>query len=248
MAATIREVTRTLGRLQKLELEARRLASILGGVQGRTDDLLTRLRESEEPIGAAQRLQQELQKKYRTQEAELKANQERIAKSHEKLRSVKTNKEYQSGLKEVDDLSLIGSQLEDEMIACLDEIQAAQSFLKENQAQGERRAAEIRMEMDQVREEAQAAQARLESVKAEAEGVATRIPSDLLALYRRIRDRKSDGVALVEVRAAVCGGCHVNIPPQMYNELQRQDRLKNCPNCDRIIYWDDDEERSEEPG
>jgi hypothetical protein len=248
MAATIREVIRTLGRLQKLELEARRLTAILGGVQGRTDALLARLRESEEPIGAAQRLQQELQKKYRAQEAELKSHQERIAKSHEKLRAVKTNKEYQSGLKEIDDLSLIGSQLEDEMIACLDEIQAAQSFLRENQTQGERRAAEIRMEMDQVREEAQAAQVRLESVKASAGEVTGRIPPDVLALYRRIRDRKSDGVALVEVRAAVCGGCHVNIPPQMYNELQRQDRLKNCPNCDRIIYWDNDEERSEESG
>jgi len=31
----------------------------------------------------------------------------------------------------------------------------------------------------------------------------------------------------------------------MYNELQRVDRLKNCPNCERIIYWDDDQSRSE---
>ncbi len=248
MAATISDQTRTLSRLQQLELEARRLAAMLGRVQERTDALHARLRQSEEPIGDAQRRQQELQKKFRAQEADLKANQERIAKSHEKLRSVKTNKEYQSGLKEIDDLTLIGSKLEDEMIACLDEIEAAQSFLKENQAQGERHAAEIRIEMDQVREEAQAAHARLATVRAQAEEVAAQVPPNLLALYRRIRDRKSDGVALVEVRAAVCGGCHVNIPPQMYNELQRRNHLKNCPNCDRIIYWDDDEERSEEPG
>ncbi len=248
MAATISEVTRILGRLQKLELEARRLLAMLGRVQERTDALHTRLRQSEEPIGSAQRLRQELQKKFRSQEAELKANQERIAKSHEKLRSVKTNKEYQSGLKEVDDLTLIGSKLEDEMIACLDEIQAAQVFLKENQVQAERHAAQLRIEMEQVREEAQAAQTRLDSVQAQAGEIAGQIPAGILALYRRIRDRKSDGVALVEVRAAVCGGCHVNIPPQMYNELHRRDRLKNCPNCDRLIFWDDDEERSEEPG
>jgi uncharacterized protein len=248
MTATIREQTRTLSRLQKLELEARRLAGLLSRVQERTDALHTRLKESEAPIGSAHRLQEELQKKYRSQEAEFKVNQERIARSHEKLRAVKNNKEYQSGLKEIDDLALAGSKLEDEMIACLDEIEAARSYLKEHQAAAERLAAEIRLEMDQVEEEAQAATVRLASLRVRSEELARHVAPEILALYRRIRDRKSDGVALAEVRAEVCGGCYVNIPPQMYNELQRRDRLKHCPNCDRIIYWDDDDERSEEPG
>jgi len=30
----------------------------------------------------------------------------------------------------------------------------------------------------------------------------------------------------------------MNIPPQMYNELQRYDSLKLCPFCNRILYWD----------
>jgi len=30
----------------------------------------------------------------------------------------------------------------------------------------------------------------------------------------------------------------------MYNDLQRNDRLTHCPNCDRIIYWEE-EDRSE---
>ncbi|MEE9535799.1 MAG: C4-type zinc ribbon domain-containing protein, partial [Desulfobacterales bacterium] len=35
---------------------------------------------------------------------------------------------------------------------------------------------------------------------------------------------------------AVCQGCNVNIPPQLYNELQRFDTLMFCPHCQRIIY------------
>ena len=30
----------------------------------------------------------------------------------------------------------------------------------------------------------------------------------------------------------------MNIPPQMYNELQRTLELMTCPFCSRIIYWD----------
>jgi uncharacterized protein len=29
----------------------------------------------------------------------------------------------------------------------------------------------------------------------------------------------------------------MNIPPQMYNELQRSDILMFCPHCQRIVYW-----------
>jgi predicted nucleic acid-binding Zn-ribbon protein len=36
---------------------------------------------------------------------------------------------------------------------------------------------------------------------------------------------------------SICNGCNVNIPPQMYNELQRCKSVKLCPNCQRIIYW-----------
>jgi predicted nucleic acid-binding Zn-ribbon protein len=37
----------------------------------------------------------------------------------------------------------------------------------------------------------------------------------------------------------------MNIPPQVYNELQRCDSLKYCPSCFRIIHWQDQDERSE---
>ena len=55
----------------------------------------------------------------------------------------------------------------------------------------------------------------------------------------------STRLAMAEARQGACLVCHIHIPPQMYNELQRVDRLKNCPNCERIIYWDEEQSRSE---
>ena len=52
-------------------------------------------------------------------------------------------------------------------------------------------------------------------------------------------------MAIVDVKMQVCQGCNMNIPPQMYNELQRGISLKYCPSCERIIYWQDENERSE---
>jgi predicted nucleic acid-binding Zn-ribbon protein len=48
---------------------------------------------------------------------------------------------------------------------------------------------------------------------------------------------RKGGIAISQVVNATCSGCNMNIPPQMYNELQKRDSLKFCPNCERIIYW-----------
>ena len=45
----------------------------------------------------------------------------KIAKSKEKLTSVKTNKEYQALLKEIDDLKNANSKIEDQMFEILEQ-------------------------------------------------------------------------------------------------------------------------------
>jgi predicted nucleic acid-binding Zn-ribbon protein len=37
------------------------------------------------------------------------------------------------------------------------------------------------------------------------------------------------------------------IPPQKFNELIRGDKLMNCPNCARIMYWAEDERYQDNP-
>ena len=49
--------------------------------------------------------------------------------------------------------------------------------------------------------------------------------------------KKVRGLAVVPVQQAICMGCHMNIPAQLFNELQRFDELRFCPHCHRIIYW-----------
>jgi hypothetical protein len=64
------------------------------------------------------------------------------------------------------------------------------------------------------------------------------ISADLLTKYEKIRNRNK-GIGVISVWKAVCNGCHMNIPPQLYNELQRSNELLSCPNCNRIMYFHD---------
>ena len=60
--------------------------------------------------------------------------------------------------------------------------------------------------------------------------------SDVLKKYSAIRMRR--GLALVPVKNGTCQGCNMNIPPQLFNTLQRGNSIEVCGNCNRIIYWD----------
>jgi predicted nucleic acid-binding Zn-ribbon protein len=50
--------------------------------------------------------------------------------------------------------------------------------------------------------------------------------------------KKRNGIAIVLVKNEGCQGCYVNIPPQMYNEVQKYKEIILCPNCNRILYWE----------
>ena len=79
---------------------------------------------------------------------------------------------------------------------------------------------------------------RLAELDTEWKKFSDKIDPQLLKIYLMVRD-KAGGIAVAPVKDAVCRGCNMNIPPQMYNELQRCDSLKFCPSCQRIIYWKD---------
>jgi predicted nucleic acid-binding Zn-ribbon protein len=241
----IRQQIAMLVQLQDVELNIHRIQQDLALVEGRTAELDSRLNGFVSAVESGKTHIQELSKRIRALESDLLMNQGRIEKSQEKLRGVKTNKEYQSGLKEIDDLRAIGSKIEEEILAGMEQVESASASVKDHQARLDAQAGLIRAEKESVLQDAEQARRRLEEMKAAAAALAGRVPAETLALYRRVKAKKSNGVAICSVSDSVCRGCHVNIPPQMYNELQRVDRLKNCPNCERIIYWDDDQRRSE---
>ncbi|RJQ58916.1 MAG: hypothetical protein C4530_09835 [Desulfobacteraceae bacterium] len=224
-----------LVKLQSIEIDIKGIKARIEGISGKIEALDAELHEFEQVISGAESGMSEARKKYRGFESDLEVNLAQIKKSNEKLRAVKTNKEYQSMLKEIDEIKQINSRIEDEMIGSLDEIDSAERFLTQKKAEYERVKDQIREDRETVRRESEENRNRLSALEAEWKEIAESVVPGLLKTYRTIRS-KSD-IAIAAVQNSVCQGCHLNIPPQMYNELQRLDNLKFCPHCQRIIYW-----------
>jgi hypothetical protein len=96
------------------------------------------------------------------------------------------------------------------------------------------RSAEIAAQMEKLEVQRQALAARREALRGG-------LPAPLLKRYEFILTRRN-GSAISEVRAGVCQGCHLNILPQQYIDLQKGEEIIQCPHCQRILYWLGEEE------
>jgi hypothetical protein len=58
---------------------------------------------------------------------------------------------------------------------------------------------------------------------------------------------KRQGIAVAPVSNGVCQACNMNLRPQLYIELQKQQTLILCPNCSRILFWENGAEKAKQP-
>ncbi len=183
-------------------------------------------------------------KRRREKEDKLKKEVENIKKTRERLYEVKTNKEYQAILKEIETAEVKISELESSILSHLEEIDQLVKTLKPLEEEMAARTAQYEQKKSVIERELagidELRQKRLE----QCEAIRKKVSPDLLKKFDTIKAATA-GVALTSVWKAVCGACYMNIPAQLYIDLQKTADIAFCPNCQRIIYWYDQDAPSE---
>jgi len=82
-------------------------------------------------------------------------------------------------------------------------------------------------------------EAALRKLSAERETLAQKVDKEYLSKYERILHSK-DGLAMVSVEHDACGGCNINLPPQVINEIRMKEELIFCQSCARILYIEEE--------
>ncbi|MBN1382175.1 MAG: hypothetical protein JXA41_10900 [Deltaproteobacteria bacterium] len=177
----------------------------------------------------------DLQKSLKEKEEKLKRGAETLKKTKERLTEVKTNKEYQAVLKEIESIELKNGEYEDEIIVFFDEIDNAKASFKQKQQDFDAYRLQYEMEKAGLEQEFQRIDSDLADCQAKGMALRTKIDEDVLKRYEVIKNR-NNGLAVVAVWKEVCHGCYMNIPPQLYNQLLSASSLLFCPNCNRIMY------------
>ena len=202
----------------------------------RLQDLGKELQTLEEDVEADKRRIQDLNKTQREYEAEIEDGLAHIRKSRGRLMSIKNNKEYRALLREIEEAEKGNADKEDTILSCLEELENLNKELEVKEKGLSAMRDSLESEKTAVSKEVARVHEELSDTEKSREKLVQTVAPQLLAKYEQIKTR-SGGIAVALVNNATCSECHLGIPPQMYNELQRQDSLKFCPNCQRIIYW-----------
>jgi uncharacterized protein len=223
--------------LQKMELAA-------GRIHAKKKSLPVQMNTLEEEFKAlaavvdTQREQLEgLRKRRREKDDQLLTGQETLKRMRERLFEVKKNNEYQAMLKEIETFEGKNSRLEDEVISLLDELDHLETALKTEEGELETQRRRYEEERTRMEAELNSLAGELDVCIRKGDKLKKGIPPEILRKYEQIKGA-GRGVAVVEVWKEVCEGCHMSIPPQLYNEVQKSMTLITCPNCNRIIYWE----------
>ena len=207
---------------------------------GKLKALDERIAEATEMVRSTALELEALKKEHREMERQIGDIDSKVQKSNEKLSNIKSNKEYQAALKEIEDLHQEKQRIEDLAIEIMEKIEEFSNGQAAKKAESQEITAAVEKERDQLEKNLKELDKSLKELLVKRATLSSGIDRGLLNRYEQLLKRKG-GVAVSAVMKGVCQCCHIAIPPQKFNELIRGEEMMACPHCMRIIYWGDDE-------
>ncbi|MEJ7727995.1 MAG: C4-type zinc ribbon domain-containing protein [Polyangiaceae bacterium] len=243
---SIRDQIAALEQLATVDVDIRRIEEELdkhrGGIEGMRSEVKTldeRLKGHRDSISEMEKTRGELH-------IELRQMVQQIERSREKLGRSRNERESNAAQRELEELRKLQRDREDE-IERLNQL-AEQARVSSEEATGKRTtiseslqgsSAGVAASIGELEEARAGRQAeRTELVK--------KLPPILYRRYESIRTRRPYAVA--RTSDGTCNGCHISIPPMMFQKMLRQEEFEQCPNCRRILYYMPAASVAPEPG
>ncbi len=240
----------------KFLIELQELDSFVLSKAERIDLIPLKLDKYKSPFQEAQELFQKarskqdiLNKKKKDKDLQLDEMQDKIDKLKSRSSDIKTNKEYEAHLKEIQGFEKNMTAIEDELLGIMEELENYEKGLKEEEMKVKAAEDDFKQQEQVLMEEQKKLQAELDLEKTKKDEYISRIDEELYTQYMNLMEKYGDK-AVVETRNEICLGCNTNIPPQLYNDIKKNVDIYRCFYCTRILYYKESplpEEQSQDP-
>lgn len=226
------------------------LDSHLRGLRRRLDAGLGRRQAQERKLAQLQQQQAELNEQMRreqvaatTLEHQTQDIDNRINKLREQMNSATSNKQYQAMLVEINTLKLDKSKIEDQALEKLNQVEQLKTALAELAEQALQQQKLVDLAIREVAAAREEVGEQVDDVTSKRDQALQAIPPDARDVFDRLTDAH-DGEFLAGVEEADrrrreynCAGCYMQLPINIVSTLiSRPDELVCCPNCQRILY------------
>jgi uncharacterized protein len=222
--------------LQRAESDLKRAEGELSDIPRRRSQMEAALAAERTRLDTSKAALDECQKARRRHEGELQDLEAKRSRYKGQLMDVKTNKEYTAMLHEIEGVEREIRSREDMILAEMEKAESLVAEVKREEEVFRREEGSHKTQAQALEQRARTLQEEAARHSAERDAVAAKLDTDTLELFQRVARLR--GVAVAEAKDGMCQVCHLKLRLQMYSELKRNDEIVQCPQCNRILFYE----------
>lgn len=224
--------------LQKTDSGLDELERIKKGLQQETATLDANVTALKNHIQDEKKVLEELAKQRKSLEIEVGTLESKIGKYLGQQNEVKSNEQFAALKQEIEKGKEDKGKAEEKILEFFfkeDEQKAKVQNLAQQLAQAEKKAADDKKDIQQKIADCEKAGM---GKKEERRKQLAEVPTEFAEGYEKLRETGKK-IAVAEAQEDhTCSGCHMNIPPQILNEIRKNIGIQRC-NCGRYLYTKD---------
>ena len=214
--------------LRRIEEHLEKHQKGLSGMQSEVKSLEDRLKVDRETVAAMDRTRGELV-------TELRQMTQQIDRSRERLQRSRNERESNAAQREVEELRKLHRDREEDLERLSMAADAARGGIEDADKKRNALSSELTGSADGISSSMSSLEAEKAARLAERALVLKHIPVVIYRRYESIRTRRP--VAIAKTHDGTCLGCHLAVPPMMFQKMRRQQEFEQCPHCRRILYY-----------
>lgn len=227
-------ITKQLYQLQELDLQIEADEQSLRQMISQLGESLAVTRARNQVATENQRLE-ELKKQQHSLEWDIDDITSKINPAEEKLYGgrVGNPKELASLQHEVEILKTKRSQLEDNVLEIMEQIELAESSVASNSNELTKLEAEWQNQQQQLSVKLDELKRAFADLQLKRQQLSASIEAQAIELYEKLRKQK--GTAVAKVEQGICQGCRISLSAAQLQQV-RSGNLMQCSNCGRILF------------
>jgi predicted nucleic acid-binding Zn-ribbon protein len=230
------QTLKALVSLQEIDVRIRELEKDRQQIPSRLKEIETLLGGKDSELAEERNQLDEAEMSRRMLEGDLKAEKEKIKKWEARLTEIRSNRDYQALSREIEAARKANLGIEDEILKKMQEIEDLKTSISQKEQDMSGLSEGLSAERSELEEKLRSINDKISAEDQLRTQAKQAVDDRWLRQYETIRKRR-DGVAVVAVLDEHCQGCHMGIPPQLYNIVLKGERIETCPYCHRIVYY-----------
>ncbi len=221
--------------VQVLDKEIYDLEVFLEGLPERLEELDNEFELKKQTFNELDEKVIQLKLKIKEEELDLGKKDDEMTKLDGQLVQLKTNKEYAAMLEQISSIKADKAMVEEALLGEWDKVEELNQEKNIEKKKLDEEEAKLKQQKQGLEKEASEAKVKIESLQKERLKNLEPIEKEVKELYDKIL-KKREGVAMASITGDICGACHVQLRPQIINEVKLQRDVVCCENCTRILF------------